>query len=367
MPTSIFRNRAERIKRVMGEKKVDAMLIASAENYYYITGDIRRQARMLFPREGEPAIIVFADEAELVRKNTWVEDVRGWRNVQELAKHFFDVMREKKLSEATVGFDTHAAPGFEVFKFRKWNPKINMVENDEVMMELRIVKSSEEIEAMKKAARVADTGMKAAMETIAPGATENEVAAEAEYAMRKAGSERLGAISFVNSGERSIYLHGFVTHRKIERGDIVIVDLHPVTNMYACDLARTFVAGEPSDAQKEAYEVYYQAQKLARESVRPGWKVGDVTKFIAEYIQKTDYGKYVVPGYIHGVGLEFEEFPHPSHYVQHSNIELKPDMTVTIGHAVLPVPGVGGFRIEDTVRITADGCESLTNFKRELI
>ncbi len=365
--SSILKERAERIKKVMSEKKFDAMLIAGVENYYYISGDIRRQARMLFPREGEPTIIVFADEVELVRKNTWIEDIRGWRNVQELARHFFDAMKEKKLSEATVGFDTHAAPGFEVFKFRKWNPKINMVENDDVMLELRMIKSADEIEAMRNTAKIADSGMHAARETIAPGATENDVAAEAEYAMRKAGSERLGAISFVNSGQRSIYLHGFVTHKKIERGDVVVVDLHPVANMYACDLARTFVAEKPDEAQKRAYAAYYHAQKLARESVKPGWKVGDVTKLMGEQIQKTEYGSYVVPGYIHGVGLEFEEYPHPSHYAQHSNILLKPNMTVTIGHAVLPVPGVGGFRIEDTIRITEDGAEPLTNFNRELI
>ncbi|MGZ4921578.1 MAG: M24 family metallopeptidase, partial [Halobacteriota archaeon] len=112
-----------------------------------------------------------------------------------------------------MGFDTHTAPGFEVYRFKKLNPNITMVENDDVMLELRMIKSADEIERMKKTARVAEAGMQAAANTLVAGTTENDVAAAAEYAMRKAGSERLGAITFVNSGENSLRLHGFVSHR----------------------------------------------------------------------------------------------------------------------------------------------------------
>ena len=67
-----------------------------------------------------------------------------------------------------------------------------------------------------------------------------------------------------------------------------------------------------------------------------------------------------MPGYIHGVGLEPEEYPHPSHYPQHGEIVLKPNMTVSVGHAVLAAPGIAGYRREDVVRITESGCEVLT-------
>ncbi|MGZ4913881.1 MAG: M24 family metallopeptidase, partial [Halobacteriota archaeon] len=115
-----------------------------------------------------------------------------------------------------MGFDTHTAPGFGVYRFKKLNPNITMVENDDVMLELRMIKSADEIERMKKTARVAEAGMQAAANTLVAGTTENDVAAAAEYAMRKAGSERLGAITFVNSGENSLRLHGFVSHRHME-------------------------------------------------------------------------------------------------------------------------------------------------------
>ncbi|MGZ4917192.1 MAG: M24 family metallopeptidase [Halobacteriota archaeon] len=89
-------------------------------------------------------------------------------------------------------------------------------------------------------------------------------------------------------------------------------------------------------------DAYDEAQQGVIAAVKPGWKVKEVTQFMADTIKKTEFGKYVVPGYIHGVGLEFEEYRQPSHYPKHSEIVLKPNMTVSIGHAVLAVPGIGG-------------------------
>jgi len=134
-------------------------------------------------------------------------------------------------------------------------------------------------------------------------------------------------------------------------------------------MARTAVCGKESDGLTiklinadfiKLASAYDEAQRGAIEGVKAGWKVKDVTQYMADSLKKTEFGKYVVPGYIHGVGLEFEEYPHPSHYPQHGDIVLKPNMTVSIGHAVLAVPGVGGYRTEDVVRITEGGCEVLT-------
>lgn len=366
---AVYGKRKKQIQELMRAKGVDAMLIAGAENYYYITGDYRRQARMLFYQDRDPTIIVFQPEVEQVRASTWVNDIRGWSSVNELMQNFFNAMRDSDLRKATVGFDTHTAPGFEVFRFRKLNPEINMVENDEILSELRMVKSADEIARMKKTANAAERGMMAAADALVAGATENDVAAEAEYAMRKAGSERLGFLTFVNSGDRSLGLHGFVSQRVMKAGDPVIVDLHPVADLYACDMARTFVCSEVAGGM-EAKPVstgfvklavaYEEAQQGVIKAVEPGWKVKEVTQFMAESIKKTEFAKYVVPGYIHGVGLEAEEYPHPSHYPQHGELVLKANMTVSVGHAVLAVPGIGGYRREDVIRITDSGCEVLT-------
>ncbi|MGZ4906573.1 MAG: aminopeptidase P family N-terminal domain-containing protein [Halobacteriota archaeon] len=81
--------REKQVQKLMEARGVDAMRIAGVENYYYITGDYRRQARMLFYRDADPTIIVFQPEVEQVWAHTWIDDVRGWSSVNELMQHFY--------------------------------------------------------------------------------------------------------------------------------------------------------------------------------------------------------------------------------------------------------------------------------------
>ena len=247
-----------------------------------------------------------------------------------------------------------------VYKFLKANPKMKVIENEEILMPLRYVKDSEEIEAMKKAAEAASKGVTAAIAAVKPGVTEIEVAAEAEYAMRKAGAMRFGSSTFVDSGPHSIWLHGGTSRRKIENGDLVVVDVHPVVDMYSSDCARTIVCGEPTEKQSELIQAYSEAEQSIIANVKPGWKVGDVTKSFTNAFVARGYGDVWIPGPVHGVGLEFEEWPHPSHYFNHVQLEIGENWTLAVGHSILPMKGVGGVKIEDTIQVTAEGSKSLT-------
>jgi Xaa-Pro aminopeptidase len=256
-------------------------------------------------------------------------------------------------------------PGFLLHKFENMNPNIKLVENEEVTMRLRYYKDDYELDRMRSAARVAEAGMRAALEAIEPGVTETHVAARAEAAMRDAGAERFGASTFVDSGPNSMCLHGAASTRQISKGEAVIVDVHPVVDQYSCDMARTTVCGEPSDEQARALQTYVEAQGRTLEAIRPGMKVGDITRTFVEIVSAMPYGEAWVPAASHGVGLEFEEWPHPSHYPQHLQLELAPRMTLTLGHSLLPVEALGeGFRVEDVIMLTEDGAEYLTDFPR---
>ena len=125
------------------------------------------------------------------------------------------------------------------------------------------------------------------------------------------------------------------------------------------------MCGKPSDEQARALETYVEAQGRTLEAIRPGMKVGDITKTFVEVVSSMPYGEAWVPAASHGVGLEFEEWPHPSHYPQHLSLELAPRMTLTLGHSLLPVEALGeGFRVEDVILLTEDGAEYLTDFPR---
>jgi Xaa-Pro dipeptidase len=354
-----FETRRRKAQAIMAEKDIAALQVTSRENYFYLTGDVRNVARLFLPQQGEPTIIVFDEEVEPARQASGIQDVRGWRTPAQLMQNFFQLVKQHGVADKKVGFCVHSNPGFLVYKFLRSNPRMTVIENEEVLMPLRYVKDIDELAAMKRAAEAADKGMEAAIAAVKPGATEIDVAAEAEYAMRKAGCMRYGSSTFVDSGPHSIYLHGGTTRRKIENSDLVVIDVHPIVDMYASDCARTVVCGQASPEQRQLIRLYAQIQNSIVQQVKPGWKVGNVTKAFTEAFTAKGYGAQWIPGPVHGVGLEFEEWPHPSHYFGHGELEVGADWTLAVGHSILPVKTVGGVKIENTVHVTADGGESL--------
>jgi Xaa-Pro aminopeptidase len=354
-----FESRRAKAQAIMKEKDVAALQVTSKENYYYLTGDVRNVARLFLPQEGAPTIIVFDEEVEPARHASGIQDVRGWRNPAQLMQHFFTLVKQHGVADKRVGFCMHTNPGFLVYKFLRSNPKMTVIENEEILMPLRYVKDADELAAMKRAAEAADKGIEAAIAAVKPVATEIEVGAEAEYAMRRAGAMRYGSSTFVDSGPHSIYLHGGTSHRKIESGDLVVIDVHPVVDMYASDCARTVVCGQASHEQRELMQLYSQIQQAVIQQIKPGWKVGQVTRTFTENFTAKGYGAQWIPGPVHGVGLEFEEWPHPSHYFSHTELKIAEGWTLAIGHSILPVRGVGGVKFEDTIQVTAEGGKSL--------
>jgi Xaa-Pro dipeptidase len=352
---NIFETRRKRAQEAMSEKAVSALQVTSRENYFYLTGDARNVTRLFLPQKGEPTVIVFDEEAEAARKATGISDVRGWKTPSQLMQTFFQVVKEHNVAGKKVGFCVHSNPGFLVYKFIRSNPKMMVIENEEILMPLRYVKDEEELQLMKRSAEIAEKGMAAAVKAIKPGVTEIEVAAEAEYAMRRAGAMRFGASTFVDSGPHSLFLHGGTTRKRLENGDFVVVDLHPIVDMYASDCARTLVCGSASSTQERLIEIYENAQQAVIDSIRPGWKISSITKAFMEVFLKEGYGETWIQGPTHGVGLEFEEWPHPSHYPAHSQLDIGLNWTLAIGHSILPVRPVGGVKVEDVVQITVEG------------
>ncbi len=363
---SVFEKRRKNAQDLMAQHDVAALQVTSRENYFYLTGDMRSVARIFLPQNGEPTIIVFAEEVESARTATGIEDVRGWRSPQELMRTYFSIVDEHDIRDKKVGFCMHSTPGFLVYKFLKSNLRMTVVENEEILMPLRYVKDAMEIDSMRQAAAVADKGLEAGISAISPEKTEIEIAAEAEYAMRKAGAMRYSSSTFVDSGPHSLHLHGGTLRRKIELGDLVVVDVHPVVDMYACDAARTVTCGSPSSKQKALIQLYTEVQETVLKAMRPEWRVGQVAEMFSKIFVEKGYGPYWISGPIHGVGLEFEEWPHPSHYPNHSELRMKENWTLAVGHSLLAVRPVGGIKIEDTVVLSSGGGEYLTKTPRTL-
>jgi Xaa-Pro aminopeptidase len=330
------------------ENKHGPFAVFSQPNVIYFTSFSGATA-LLIPETGEGTLYVSGTnyrQAEAEVKDFNVELIkRGESVLQKIAaqtkgKIYIDTLpieTWRNLGKA-VGGEGKLEPAFEVFR------------------ELRSVKDQMEIELIRKACKMADAGIKAAAEIIRPGMTQKQIAAEAEYAMRKAGSDGASFETIVSAGECCAYPHGTNYDKTVREGDFVTVDLGARNMFYCSDITRTFIAGKASEKHQKIYETVQAAHQRAYDKIAPGVAAQKVDYAAWRLIDKAGYGDYFVHNLGHGVGIEVHEAPVLS---PESKDVLQVGNVVTDEPGIY-VPGFGGVRIEDTVLVTEKGAEKLT-------
>jgi len=249
-------------------------------------------------------------------------------------------------------FDT---PAFLVELLRRVNPGIEVVSSDAVMDPLRMIKDAGELALMAEAQRIAGIGMDRARELLRPGVTAHEIATEVTYTLMKAGAARTSTPIYVTFGIETCMLHGRLSPKPLERGELAIIDLTPQVEGYCANLARTFVLGAPDGQQQALLDAYAEVIPAVRAAMRPGTTVADLDAIVGTVLARHGLAEHHVNGIGHGLGLRFEETPASTIIPPHRNVPLRDGMTMTIGHTVLAIPGLGGARHEDVYLVTTTG------------
>lgn len=230
---------------------------------------------------------------------------------------------------------------------------------------IRSVKSSEEISFIKKACEIADLGMATAIQTAKPGNTEVDVAGEAEYAMRKAGSPRDAFGTFVASGPRALLAHPHATTRRIKEGEPVVIDLGATWMGYCSDICRTVIAGIPAVEQIENYRLVLRAQQAGVDALKPGATAGSVFDAVQAVFALEGLSHDLPNDVGYGVGLRQSEF-YPI-IEKDSRIVIEEDMVIALIQTTAFNKSFGGLRVEDTFHVTPQGAVRMTQHPRETV
>ncbi|MGD6853385.1 MAG: M24 family metallopeptidase [Candidatus Bathyarchaeia archaeon] len=343
--------RIDKLRKAAAEQnKPAAFAVFNPYNITYFT-DFQGATALFIPPDGRGVLFVSGvnyEQAKAEVKGFAVQLLRRGENIME---KIAEQTQTHKLSVDTLPIESWRALAKAVGGEDKLEPANQLIRS------LREVKDEEEIKLIREACKIADVGVKAAAETIRAGVSEKHVAAEAEYAMRKAGSDGVAFETIVSCGECCAYPHGSVMERTIEEGNFVIVDLGATYRFYRSDITRTFIAGKPTEKQTRIYEAARLSQQKAFEAIKPCVLARQVDSVARHVIEDAGFGDYFVHNLGHGVGLEVHETP-----------ILSPDSKdlLQTGNVVTDEPGIylprfGGVRIEDTVLVTADGAERLTH------
>jgi len=367
MNKKTFQNRIERCTSIMKAEGYNILLLIKPSNMYYLTGDGRLCAYAMVTHDGKVAIGVPKTDIDDVKRSAYFDSVVGFEDevgmIHSIA-HYFEHFDIKKgtvgleysfLTQSMMGIVTHPHA-----KPRDVLPK----DCTHIMSGLRVVKENQEIDRLRQSALVADIGIKAAIEAVRPGTSESRIAAEAEHAMRYAGAEGFWR-TYVSSGSRTGIAHGLPTNRKLESGDLVMIDVHPVVDGYSSDVCRTVCVGKPSTEQQSAYDVYLKAQQATVAKARAGVGMVELGETMHGIMKNEGHGEHIFGPPIHGIGIDFEESPlPPGHAFFHGEKEPPPlpaNVVIAIGNCGLYSES-WGVRVEDTVVVGDEGPIILTTY-----
>lgn len=227
----------------------------------------------------------------------------------------------------------------------------------------RRFKSESEIELIAQAERIGDDAFSYVLERLHVGMTEREAALMLETRMRSLGAEGLSFDTISASGVRSCMPHGTATDKVIEKGDFLTLDFGCVYNGYCSDMTRTVVFGNPTDEQREIYDIVLAAQERAIENLHVGIKCSDADKIARDVISNAGYGDKFTHTLGHSVGIEIHETPvfspKSTDILQNGNV-----LSVEPG---IYIDGVQGVRIEDLIAVKNGEIINLSGSPKELI
>lgn len=350
-------SKLKKIRNYLRESKLEALFITSSYNRRYIT-EFTGSAGV---------VLITAEEALLITDFRYIEQATKQAANFTIVKHEADLIDElkKQLNRLDVNRLGFEEEHMTVAEFRHYenNLQCELVPTKNVIEQLRLIKTTDEITILKDAAKIADDAFEHILSYIKPGVREIDVANELEYFMREQGASSSSFDIIVASGVRSSLPHGIASDKTIASGELVTLDFGAVYKGYCSDITRTVAVGDISDELKQIYDIVLTAQKQAVSAIKPNMTGIEADKIARDYISHKGYGDYFGHGTGHGIGLEVHEEPRLS---PRSKTVLQEGMVVTVEPGIY-LPNVGGCRIEDDIVLTEAGNERLTLATKEFI
>jgi len=377
-----FAERRKKVQRMMREKNID--LIAAYSDDRFVTGQAYARwlvnyqpqfepALVLVPQEGEIFIVTGAESDAFVLISSYCDQVRVTpefvipnedypaATVMPFLKVIGEMEDQMGRKIRRVGLAGEGQITLRLYQSLKdvFGGE-NLFDIESGLMKLRAIKSEDEIRVIKYAFSIADAGIRAAYDAIEEGRTEREVAAEAEYIMRKMGSEGTGVELMVSSGPKNTApILSRTTFRKIQKNDLVSLTFAVRYEGYHGPVSRPVLLGKPDDEAKRAVEIAIAAQEETRELLRPGAVGCELDRASRRLVNKNGLGSHFVYTGVHSVGVvEFE----PPILNGESREILKENMVFAIDIPLF-YNKWGGIRIENGYQIVKDGYRALNSLE----
>lgn len=364
-----YGRRLEAVRRALREREADLLLVDAKEHLGYLTGFAPSGSMYqvcVVPLEADPVMVFRLLDEPTFRERTWLTDYVCFGDAADPVATLADTLHARGWANRRIAveLDSNYLPVSRYEAIRAALPGATFVDFSLVLRELRLRKSPEEIACLRRAAAIADEAMRRAVEAVGEGKSERAAALAAAAAFLELGAEstHLGPIT---SGSRTDSLHGALGDHRLERGEIIHMELVPQVNGYSARLMRPTVIGEPSGRQREVAQTLVALQDEQIAAVRPGAIARDVDRLMREGALKAGLrDRYEnTTGYTVG----FYGSPYPPRSSDFTRVLLPTsDWTFEPGMTFHMYTNAGGMAFSETVLVTETGQERLTRLDRRL-
>ncbi|HVE64178.1 MAG TPA: Xaa-Pro peptidase family protein [Mycobacteriales bacterium] len=363
-------DRLARAQQAMAGAGLDALLVTPGADLRYLTGydalPLERLTCLVLPAAGAATLVVPRLERPRAVESPAGAlgiEVIGWDETEDPFELAAGRLRETLGSAATAVGVADRMWAVHALRFGDALPGAKQSAAGAVLRELRMRKTTAEVDALREAAAIIDAVHEQIQQWPVVGRTESEVGRDIADAILTGGNAHVNFV-IVGSGPNGASPHHDTGPRVIQAGDAIVFDIGGTTpDGYCSDITRTYVVGEAPEGFAEMYAVLQAAQEASCAAVRPGVTCEDVDKAARDVIAEAGFGDYFIHRTGHGIGLEEHEEP----YIVAGNAEpVEPGFAFSIEPGIY-LPGRYGARIEDIVVVTADGVERLNHVDRSLI
>jgi len=382
---------------VMEKNGLDALVATTPENVAYLTGfwiltSIRHRARQVYAvltkKDLKVALTIGRGLVDHpLQGGTWVRDyylygefffapenpegmdaesISLFQTLNRLSKYpnavaaLAQCLREYGLVEGRIGVDQGSDTISLGHKLEKEFQGLETVPSYDLFREIRLIKTTEEIDRIQRATAVAEKALTETVSEIREGATEKDLERVFKASVIRQGG--LPTLSCVGSGPRGAFPNVEPSERKIHKGDIVRFDVGCIFDAYHADIARTAILGSPSPKQVRYHDALVAGQGKMLQALKPGLGIGDLFQMGMKETREKGIPHYERHHLGHGTGIEGYDLP----LITPGNpVKLEAGMVFCVETPYYE-PGFGGLQIEDILEVTAEGSRRLTRMERKL-
>jgi Xaa-Pro dipeptidase len=352
-----------RLTQRMIAEGLDALVAVSPENVTYVSGFVVpsqalmrwRHAACIVTADRRVAMVVIDMEATTVKAHAGIDDLRIYREFNDdPMETLAGALTELGLNRARVGIEVAFLPAKDFATLGKLLPDLEFIAADPLFDKARQIKTAGELALLSSLSKLTDRAIGDALRSAKIGMSETELASTLLTALFSGGAESY-KLMIIASGERSQFPNVGPTDRKLQRGDIIRMEIFGQKNGYLTGVCRTAVVGDATTEQYKIWSNLIECKYLVMDLIKPGASCPEIyKKFLHKF---SDLGFEPISFVAHGIGLHLHEEPYMGHY----GSEVVEAGMVGAFEPLVYIPGRFGMQNKDMFCVTANGCELLSD------